>query len=123
MEKRLIVTMAVATLVTGCKAEPRKVLMMRTDIGVCDQAKGAPVVELPADGSYLLNRQPQTRGQLEEWMGSDLGPLKSSNRFVIVRFDSTRGPELAWIIPAVNKIGGEVVSPPPCSFEITPPAT
>ena len=123
MELRPLVTVVVATLFTGCKGEPRTVLMMRTDIGVCDQAKRAPVVELPADGSYLLNRQPQTRGQLEKWIESDPGPLQSSNRFVIVRFDSTRGPELAWIIPAINKIGGEVISPPPCPFELTPPAT
>jgi len=123
MELRLVIILVVAALVSGCKAEPRKVLMMRSDIGVCDQAKGAPVIELPADGSYLLNRKLQTRGQLEKWIGSDLGPLQPSNRFVIVRFDSTRGPELAWIIPAVNKIGGEAISPPPCPFELASPAT
>ena len=123
MELRLIITLAVAALVSACKAEPRTVLMMRTDIGACDQAKGSPVIELPADGSYLLNHKPQTRAQLEKWMRTDLGPLQSSNRFVIVRFDSTRGPELAWIIPAVSKIGGEVISPPACPFELTSLAT
>ncbi len=122
MELRLIVTFVVAALVSGCKAEP-PVLMMRSDIGVCDQARGAPVIDLPADGSYLLNRKPHTRSQLEKWMKTDLGALQSSTRFVIVRFDSTRGPELAWIIPAVDKAGGEVISPPPCPFELTSPAT
>ncbi len=122
MELRLIVTLVVAALVGGCKAEP-PVLMMRSDIGVCDQARGAPVIDLPADGSYLLNRKPNTRSQLEKWMKTDLGALQSSTRFVIVRFDSTRGPELAWIIPAVDKAGGEVISPPPCPFELTSPAT
>ena len=122
MTLRLVIAAVVAALASGCKADP-PVLMMRSDIGVCDQAKGAPVIQLPADGSYLLNRKPQTRSQLEEWIRSDPGSLQSSNRFVIVRFDSTRGRELAWIIPAVNKIGGQVVSPPPCPFELTSPAT
>jgi hypothetical protein len=123
MELRPIVTSVVAALVAGCEAEQHKVLMMRSDIRVCDQAKGAPVIELPADGSYLLDRKPQTRGQLEKWVSTTLGPLESSNRFVIVRFDSTRGRELAWIIPAVNRVGGEVISPPPCPFELTSPTT
>ena len=123
MEVRLIRSFVVAALLAGCKAEPRTVSLMRTDSSVCDKAKGAPVIELPANGSYLLNHKPQTRGQLENWMRTDLGPLQSSNRFVIVRFDSTRGRELDWIVPAVNKIGGEVISPPPCPFELASPAT
>lgn len=118
MKLRLIVTSVAAAFVSGCKADP-PVLMMRSDIGVCDQAKGAPVLNLPADGSYLLNRKPHTRSQLEKWIKTDLRAVQSSTRFVIVRFDSARGPELAWIIPAVDKAGGEVISPPPCPFELT----
>jgi hypothetical protein len=123
MAVRLVRSFVVAALLAGCKAEPSTVLMMRTDISVCDKAKGAPVIELPADGSYVLNHKPRSRGQLENWIRTGLGPLQSSNRFVIVRFDSTRGRELAWIIPSVNKIGGEVISPAPCPFELASPAT
>ncbi|HUQ48941.1 MAG TPA: hypothetical protein VM053_11975 [Gemmatimonadaceae bacterium] len=134
MHLRLAVAVLVVTTVGGCKTEAPPALVMRSDVGVCEHVKDAPVIELPADGSYHLNHASLTRAQLEKRMtsgeslplgphtGTTKGTTLASDRLVVVRFDSTRGRELSWIIPAVNKIGGEVVSPPLCPSE-SPPST
>lgn len=95
-------------------------LMTRVDSGVCEKAKGAPVLELPASGGYQLDHKRQTRHQVEVWFEKEF-PMGSAGepRMVIVRPDSSRLSELAWIIPMVNTAGAEVVSPEfPCPFEL-----
>ncbi len=99
--------------------------MTRVDSGVCEKAKGAPVLELPGGGGYQLDHKAQTRRQLETWFRDEFRIRSTGEpRMVIVRPDSTRRSELAWIIPMVNEAGAEVVSPEsPCPFERTAPAT
>jgi hypothetical protein len=113
-------------LILACeKDRSGTALMTRVDSGVCEKAKGAPVLELPASGGYQLDHKPQTRHQVEAWFANEF-PRGSTGepRMVIVRPDSRRRSELAWIIQMVNTAGAEVVSPKfPCPFELEAPAT
>jgi hypothetical protein len=113
-------------LASACnKDRSTPVLMTRVDNGVCEKAKGAPILELPAGGGYQLDHKSQTQRQVETWFANNFPKRSTGERqMVIVRPDSTRRRELAWIIPMVNKVGGEVVSPQsPCPFELRSPAS
>jgi hypothetical protein len=113
-------------LLVACKGDRSDtVLMTRVDSGVCEKAKGAPILELPASGGYQLDHKPQTRRQVEAWFANEFQRRSTGEPLVvIVRPDSSRRSELAWIIPMVNTAGAEVVSPEaPCPFELKSPAT
>jgi len=90
--------------VLGCDADQAAVLLP-PDKKVC--AWTTLVLDLPrGETLYRLNTGPLEREKLTQYLSSDFPIRPESVRVVVIRADSTRTPDLAWILRAIGRAHG-----------------
>jgi hypothetical protein len=79
------------------------------------------VLELPrGETLYRLNSSPLGREKLTHYLSSDFPMRPDSMRVVVIRADSTRTLDLAWILGAIGRAHGWAYAAfdPTCRLEI-----
>ena len=102
-----------------CSRQQRTPGIRMDAASVCDRHEPHIVLDLPATGGFFLNTQPEDSAALAGYI-RDYLPRLPRSRLFMVRADSSRGKELAWILPAVEGIGRQAYVPDTSCFTPIP---
>jgi hypothetical protein len=109
-------TLAIA-YVASCSRNDHPLLRQRNALACKPDAY---LLKMPATGGFVLNTEPRDSVGIARWLRDVLPHRTGSGRYVNIEAGSDRSADLRWLVPEIERAGGEAYEfDPTCRIEIS----